>query len=119
MSEGTPVSYQALAKGTPMLNQAGDSFGTVEHVLQVPELDLFDGVVVKTRHGLRFVDRDAISSITTTQVRCDLSADDVENLPRPDGDEVYTTDPGQDVGEGLTARLGQMFRRAHWTQKEQ
>jgi hypothetical protein len=119
MSDGTPVSYQALAKGTPMLNRAGESFGTVEHVLQVPELDLFDGVVVRTGHGLRFVDRDAISAITTTQVRCDLSADDVENLPRPDGDEVYQTDPGQDVGEGLTARLGQMFRRAHWTPKDQ
>ena len=73
MDEGRPISYEALAVGTPVLSSTGTQFGTVEHVLQVPEEDLFDGIAVKTHHGLRFVDRDQITEITTTLVRCSLT----------------------------------------------
>ena len=54
MDDGRPVSYQALAIGTPVLSSSGTPFGEVKHVLQVPELDLFDGIAVATKHGLRF-----------------------------------------------------------------
>ena len=30
--------------------------GTVEHVLEVPELDVFDGIVLTTSDGLRFAE---------------------------------------------------------------
>jgi hypothetical protein len=53
MDEGRPVSYEALPVGAAVLSSTGAPFGTVEHVLQVPELDLFDGIVVKTKYGLR------------------------------------------------------------------
>ena len=55
--------------GTPVLSSSNSEFGTVEHVLQIPEEDVFDGIAVKTKHGLRFVDRDQITDITTTLVR--------------------------------------------------
>jgi hypothetical protein len=42
------ISYQALAAGVPVRASGGEQIGTVEHVLQVPELDVFDGIVVKT-----------------------------------------------------------------------
>jgi hypothetical protein len=58
----------ALQVGTPVQTSDGHTFGTVEHVLQDPELDLFDGIVVSIHHGLRFVDRDQIEEITTTRV---------------------------------------------------
>ncbi len=58
MDEGRPISYEALPKGAAVLSSTDTQFGTVEHVLQIPELDLFDGIAVKTKHGLRFVDRD-------------------------------------------------------------
>ena len=58
MEEGRPISYEALSVGTAVLSSTNSQFGTVEHVLQIPELDLFDGIAVKTKHGLRFVDRD-------------------------------------------------------------
>ena len=73
MAEGTPISYEALEVGTPVLSSTGNQFGTVEHVLQIPEEDLFDGIAVKTQHGLRFVDRDQIDKITTTAVLCALT----------------------------------------------
>jgi hypothetical protein len=85
MDEGRSISYLALAVGTPVVSSDGTAFGTVHDVLQIPELDLFDGISIETQHGLRFVDRDQISEITTTMVRCTLSDDDVPTLPAPDG----------------------------------
>jgi len=114
MDEGRPVSYLALSVGIPVLSTTGTSFGKVEHVLQVPELDLFDGIVVKTKHGLRFVDRDQISDITTTLVRCGLTDDETESLPAPQGTLALRPDVARDEGSSLTARFGRMFGRQHW-----
>ena len=85
MPEGDPISYEALAVGTPVVTSAGTQFGTVHHVLEIPELNLFDGISVKTRHGLRFVDRDQIEGITTVAVRCSLSDEEAASLPPPGG----------------------------------
>jgi hypothetical protein len=111
------ISYLALAKGTAVHASSGTRFGTVEHVLQVPELDLFDGIVVRVHRGLRFVDREQIAKITRTVVHCDLSDADVAALPRPSGPPVEGVDAFQDVGPSLTARLGRMFGREHWIEK--
>jgi hypothetical protein len=111
------ISYLALEKGTPVQSSAGTRFGTVEHVLQVPELDLFDGVVVKVHRALRFVDREQIAKITRTAVHCQLSDDEVAALPPPSGPPVEGVDALQDVGPSLTARLGRMFGREHWIEK--
>jgi hypothetical protein len=46
--EAEPIAYSVLEKGVPLLAQSGKQFGTVEHVLQIPEEDLFDGIVVAT-----------------------------------------------------------------------
>ena len=51
MSGEEPISYLALAVGTPVLSSSAKQIGTVEHVLQIPELDLFDGIVVETAAG--------------------------------------------------------------------
>lgn len=88
MDEGRPISYEALRAGTPVLTAGGTEFGKVHHVLQVPELDVFDGLSVKTPHGLRFVDRDQIAEITTTLVRCTLSDEEAAALPAPSGPPV-------------------------------
>jgi hypothetical protein len=118
MTNGEPISYRALAVGTDVMNIDGTSIGTVEHVLQEPDLDLFDGIVIATSAGIRFVDRDQITSITTTSVATSLSAADAAQLPEPEGSPVYGVNALQDVGPALTARLGRMFRRAHWTREK-
>jgi hypothetical protein len=112
--DGHAISYLALDVGTPVQSCSGHIFGKVVHVLQVPELDLFDGIVVGTEHGLRFVGRDQIIEIQTTAVRCALSDDDAENLPKPEGTPTFHVDALQDVGPALTARLGRIFHREHW-----
>jgi hypothetical protein len=118
MDEGEPISYLALATGTPVLSSAGTVFGTVEHVLQIPELDEFDGIVVSTKQGLRFVDRDQIAGITTTQVQCTLTADQVSSLPPPHGQPVLHLDATYDEGPSLNARFARLFRRPHWRELE-
>ncbi len=113
--DGVPIAYTGLASGVSVVTREGTHIGTVEHVLQVPAEDLFDGLVVKTSDGLRFIDRDQIDTITTTRVRCTLSADEAASLPAPDGAPVYDVDPSQYSGSSLHDRFGRMFRRPRWT----
>ncbi len=114
MSDETPIAYQALANGTPVLSATGTQFGTVRHVLQVESLDLFDGIAVTTGAGLRFVDRDQVASIFTTSVHTSLTDEQAAALPAPEGNETFHDNPEQDSGDGLTSRLGRLFRREHW-----
>src|SRR5690348_1137087 len=79
-----PIAYSALPKGTPVVSASGTQFGVVEHVLEIPAEDLFDGIVVSTTEGLRFVDRDQIDNITTAQVRCVLTDEQAQTLSPPD-----------------------------------
>lgn len=114
MEQGRPISYEALAVGTPVVSSTGTEFGTVHHVLQIAELDLFDGISVRTKHGLRFVDRDQIVEITTTMVRCSLTDDEAASLPPPSGPPALEVDMAHDEGSSLSARLGRLFGRPHW-----
>lgn len=114
MDEEVPISYLALEVGTPVLSSTGNQFGTVHHVLQMPELDLFDGISVKTNHGLRFVDRDQIALITASFVRCSLTDEEAAALPAPVGPPEIEPDLARDEGSSLTARLGRLFGREHW-----
>lgn len=118
VEQGHPISYLSLEVGTPVASSEGTLFGTVEHVLQVPELDLFDGIVVRTPQGLRFVDRDQITEITTATVRCSLSDDQLRSLPEPDGTLVLHPDIAYGEGKGLSAWYGRMFGRLHWKELE-
>ncbi len=118
MDEGRPISYMALSVGTPVLSSSSSEFGTVEHVLQIPEEDVFDGIAVKTGHGLRFVDRDQITDITTALVRTSLTDEEAANLPAPQGTLVLHPDTARDEGPSLTARFGRLFGREKWKELE-
>ncbi len=114
MDKGRPISYRGLKVGTSVVSSTGTEFGTVHHVLEIPDLDLFDGISVETRQGLRFVDRDQITEITTTMVCCALTDDEVAALPAPDGPPAFAADVAHDEGSSLSARLGRLFGRSHW-----
>ena len=114
MTDDDVVSYQAVPAGVPVLTSTGQEIGTLEHVLQVPEEDLFDGLVVATKAGLRFVDADQVQVITTSYVRTTLDDATAAQLPAPDGAPVYHVDALQDTGQSLGDRLGRLFGRARW-----
>jgi hypothetical protein len=115
--EQSTISYRAVGLGLPVVTHSGEQFGVVEHVLEVPELDLFDGIVVytgtgfvaanmkheklarfemlrigQTRGWLRFVDADQVAAITPGYVKCTFEMDQVAGLPVPDGPPVLHPD---------------------------
>ena len=110
--EQFPVSYHGVSPGVPVLTRDGKQFGILEHVLEVPGEDIFDGIVVWTGGGswvdrqvqrdlsrgeasaarrlellrpqhLRFVDADTVAAITVGYIRCDLDAAQATALPPP------------------------------------
>jgi hypothetical protein len=108
------ISYQALRKGVPVRASGGEEIGTVEHVLQVPELDVFDGIVLKTSAGLRFADADQVADITDRFVVLNLPAGEAERLGQPQAPAVFHADPSEDAGGSLHDWFGRMFGRGHW-----
>jgi hypothetical protein len=118
METQTAVSYRAAVPGAPVLTRSGKEIGTLEHVLEIPDLDLFDGIVVATDWGLRFIDAGRVELITITSIRSSLDDAEADRLPPPDGAAVYRVSSLDEIGDSLHERLGLMFRRPHWTQEK-
>jgi hypothetical protein len=117
--EARRISYQALSKGVPVRASGGEPAGKVEHVLEVPELDVFDGIVVKTPGGLRFADADQVADITDRYVVLNLPAEEAERLGRPQAPASYHADASEDAGRSLHDWFGRLFGRAHWKRDDQ
>ena len=114
-----PISYQAAVRGTPVLSSSGATIGTLEHVLEVPEVDVFDGIVIATDGGLRFIDADQVLEITRSHIRSTVDDAQASQLPPPDGPPVYRVDALADSGRSLHDRLGRLFRRPHWIREDE
>jgi hypothetical protein len=114
MADDTPVSYQAAVHGSAVLSASGAQIGTLEHVLEIPELDIFDGIVIATHHGLRFISADLVEVITRNSIRCKLNDRQAAQLPAPDGPPVYKVDALADSGHSMHDVLGRFFGRPHW-----
>jgi hypothetical protein len=118
MDDATAISYEAAVPGTPVMSSSGTVIGTLEHVLEVPEVDVFDGIVISTAAGLRFIDADQVGRITTTSISCGLDDAQAAALQPPDGSPVYHVDALAESGDSRHERLGRMFRRPHWTREQ-
>ncbi len=108
-----PISYQAAVRGTPVLSSSGATIGTLEHVLEVPEVDVFDGIVIA------IIDADQVLQITRSQIRSTVDDLQASQLPPPDGPPVYRVDALADSGHSLHDRLGRLFRRPHWIREDE
>jgi hypothetical protein len=102
-----PIAYTALQPGTPVQTSEGHPFATVHVVLVDEKVSVFDGIVVLTAEGTRFVDAPQIDSIHTTYVRTTLSGEQAANLPSPDGSTLVEIKPTRSMAD----RLGRMFGR--------
>jgi len=105
--EPHPIAYTALQPGTPVQTTDGYSFATVKAVLVDEKVSVFDGIVVQTEAGARFVDADQVDSIYTTHVRTSLSAEQAAELPPPEGSTLVDIKPARSMSD----RLGRMFGR--------
>ena len=102
-----PIAYTALQPGTPVHTSGGYPFATVQAVLVDEKVSVFDGIVVQMAEDTRFVDADQIGSIYSTYVLTTLSAEQVANLPPPDGSTLVDIKPPRSMAE----RMSRMFGR--------
>jgi len=83
---GAPSSYLALRPGTAVFASDGEKIGKVEHVLAVPDDDVFDGIVLDTSvlpGGHRFVDAPEVDEIYERGAVLKIDAAAAGKLPEP------------------------------------
>jgi hypothetical protein len=116
---GSPIAYLVLRSGTAVYTSGKEQIGTVDRILFVQEEDVFDGIVIQTSGGLRFVDSDQVDRIYERCVMTTLSLEDARSLPPPtDGPPVYAADPAEWQDKSLTARFRRLFGKARWSKRQ-
>ena len=106
MDDGHAISYKLLKRGTAVRSSDAVELGTVERVLENPREHIFDGIVISTPAGLRFVDAPEIARIAERLVTLSIDAHAAALLPEPD--------PGAPEFKANTSsgRLSRMFGSA-------
>lgn len=79
---GRPIAYEALAAGTAVHDREGRRIGAVQKILAIQEEDVFDGLVIETDSGTRFIDAPDVAHIAEHRVDLNLSALEVAQRPR-------------------------------------
>jgi len=93
--DGHAVSYKVLARGTPVWTSDGVEVGTVRTVLENEREHLFDGIVLDTPAGRRFVDAPEVARIAERRVTLSIDAAAAAQLPErdPKGGAEFAADP--------------------------
>ena len=81
MTDEHAISYQALRRGVLVLSSDGVELGRVHQVLDNVREHIFDGIVIRTPDGLRFVDAPEVARITTHRVTLTIDAAAAKSLP--------------------------------------
>ena len=84
MDEGHAVSYKLLARGVAVHSSDGVEIGKVDRVLENPREHIFDGIVITTTDGLRFVDAPEVARIAERRVTLSIDSAESAELPEPD-----------------------------------
>ncbi len=79
------IGYQALPRGVPVVSSDGVRLGVVHRVQDNAREHIFDGIVVKTESGRRFVDAPEVARITLRQVTLSITAAQAAELPEARG----------------------------------
>jgi hypothetical protein len=109
VDEGLPESWQVLEPGTPVLASDGSKIGEVKKVLAVAEDDIFEGLLVDTEHGERFVQADLVGSIHERGVDLELDAAAAASLPQPEPAPAAV-----EVGADDVTAPGGAYKRDLW-----
>jgi hypothetical protein len=80
--DGQQIGYQALPRGVPVVSSEGIELGTVHRVLDNAREHIFDGIVIRTAGGERFVDAPEVARITDRRVTLTLTAEEARGLPQ-------------------------------------
>jgi sporulation protein YlmC with PRC-barrel domain len=78
------ISYKLLQRGTPVYTSDGTQLGKVDEVLDNVRENIFDGIVVRTLGGTKFVDAPEVGRITERSVTLTIDAEQAAALPDRD-----------------------------------
>jgi hypothetical protein len=81
--DGHAIGYNILRRGTPVRSSDGVQVGTVRRVQDNLREHIFDGIVIDTSRGRRFVDAPEVSRIFERAVVLNITAAQAESLPEP------------------------------------
>jgi hypothetical protein len=79
--DGPQIGYKVLPRGTPVHTSDGERLGTVYRVQDNAREHIFDGIVVTTPDGRRFVDAPEVARITEKRVTLTIDAGEAKQLP--------------------------------------
>ena len=79
--DGVAIAYDVLRPGTPVVDSDGAQVGTVHEVLDNKREHMFDGIVVSTPDGRRFVDAPEVAKIFERAVHLTITAEEAAALP--------------------------------------
>ena len=82
--DGHAISYKVLERGTPVHASDGSPVGSVREVLENVAEHIFDGLVIDTPDGARFVAAPEIARIAELRVTLTLDAEAAAGLPERD-----------------------------------
>jgi hypothetical protein len=83
--DGHQIGYKVLPRGTPVHTADGRRLGTVHRVLDNAREHIFDGIIVSTPDGRRFVDAPEVARITEKRVTLTIGAEEAKALPEHRG----------------------------------
>ena len=109
MSEGDDdhqIGYQALPRGVPVISSDGRELGTVHRVQDNAREHIFDGIVMRTSDGMRFVDAPEVARVTRRRVTLGIDAAEAAGLPEHRGMLGSMQTRAQRAGRRWRRRLG-------------
>jgi Mrp family chromosome partitioning ATPase len=78
---GHAIDYKVLKRGTPVRTSDGVEVGTVRRVQDNAREHIFDGIVIDTPAGRRFVDAPEVARIFERAVILTITAEEAKELP--------------------------------------
>jgi hypothetical protein len=81
--DGHAIGYKVLRRGTPVRSSDGVEIGTVRRAQDNAREHIFDGIVIDTPDGRRFVDAPEVARIFERAVVLTITAEQAKALPEP------------------------------------
>ena len=103
--DGHAIGYKVLPRGTAVRSADGIEVGTVRRVLDNAREHIFDGIVIETPAGQRFVDAPEVARIHERAVVLSITAEQAADLPE------QPSDLGRRVRDAGTVRRARRLGR--------
>jgi hypothetical protein len=111
---GAPIAYMVLAQDTPVQSSDGEPLGTVKRVLADTATDIFDGIVVSTGDGDRFVDAPEVAAIYERLVILTISAQRARELAEPTANPAVLEPTADDLAGSTPGDTVRSAARRTW-----